>query len=167
MVVLLFLFAVLLFIVGFRYGRYVEKIDKTYIPPISQTPQATNPTTSPAPTTTLQLEPFKHAECKINFFYPNYMSEEKISSQESQLTGNGQTLTFSCNRQMVFAKREAIQELQEAQQATISGQRVPLYAPDKDRLLFIVQNPVLGRSVYFETNASLLSLLQQTLRFER
>jgi len=164
-VLLALLFAVLLFMVGFRYGRYVEKIDKTYVP-VTPVAAIISPTQIPTPTTQFNLTNFTHVGCKLSFLHPNYLIEEKISSTESKLSGNSQTIFVSCDRQTVFAKKEAIVELEKTQVATISGQKIPLYEGAKQSKLFILTNPLLGRSVFFEAHTDLVTLIAKTLEFK-
>ena len=74
---LAFLFAVLLFILGVRYGQRVEQVNKTVSYLISIPP---SPTTAPT-STPLAFSDYTHQGCKISFLLPN--SLEKISDSSS------------------------------------------------------------------------------------
>lgn len=164
-VLLLILFAIVLFLAGFRLGKYIERIDKTYVPSPRAgglPPQLTQ--TKPAPQCP-RMTIYKHKECKISFLYPDNLEEETISSQEARLKDGNNNLLFSCDRRTVFKKREAMAELESDKTATISGQKVPLYEKNVDVMMFTVINPLLNRSVFFEVSKNHFELVFQTLKF--
>ncbi len=72
---LAFLFAVLLFIVGIRYGQHVEQVNKTVSYLISIPP---SPMTSPT-TTPLSFKTYKNATCGASLLIPSQL----IKTQES------------------------------------------------------------------------------------
>lgn len=159
------LLAVLTFLVGFRYGRFVERTDNTYISQITPT---TLPTYTPAPTLkTPEFKTYRSTACKLSFLYPDSLEEKAASSQEAHLSEKNNNIYISCDRQVVFAKREALAELESIKTATASGQKVSLYNKNRDTTVFTISNPLLGRSVFIEVTKNLQELVLQTLRFER
>lgn len=158
------LVALLTFLVGFRYGRFVERSDKVYLSTI--TPTAL-PTYTPAPTIkTTGYKTYKLAPCRLSFLYPDSLNIDTSSSQEARLNDKNNHIYVSCDREMVFAKREALIELESTTTATVSGQKIPLYDKNNDTTIFILPNPRLGRSVFIEVTANMRDLLLQTLKFE-
>lgn len=93
---LAFLGAILLFIVGIRYGQHVEKINKTVSYLISIPP---SPTTSPT-TVPLAFGDFTHTGCKVSILIPNDLVKTKESSTSAVFSNKkgDLALALSCEK---------------------------------------------------------------------
>jgi len=76
---LLTLFIVLVFIVGVRYGQYVEKTNKIINYTLSITP-----TKPPTPTPTWVFEEYKSKKWGVKFSYPSFL-EIKEATNETKI----------------------------------------------------------------------------------
>jgi len=100
---LAFLFAVLLFILGVRYGQQVEKANKTisYLLHISPSP-------TPAPTNSpLSFSEYNHKGCKVSFLISNDLTKTTESSSSALFTTSTKKLglAVSCEKKN-FMKEE-------------------------------------------------------------
>lgn len=104
-VFLAFLVALLLFIVGIRYGQHVERVNKTVTYLISIPPSPTTaPTTSP-----LSFDDFTHTGCKISIVVPSELTKSKESSSSAVFTDKegALALALSCEKiPFVMSERE-------------------------------------------------------------
>jgi len=88
-----------LFLGGFRLGKQIERIDKTYIPRV-----ITIPTLSPSFSPTPQTNKFKtyfHASCELSFLYPDSLHEVKNSTTGAVLESVNTFITFDCNKNSI------------------------------------------------------------------
>lgn len=100
---LAFLVAILLFILGVRYGQRVEQVNKTVSYLIS-----IPPTNTPAPTfPPLSFSDYSHEGCKISFLIPNELEKTKESSTSALFTTrkNKLGIALSCEKKE-FVKGE-------------------------------------------------------------
>ena len=100
---LAFLFAILLFILGVRYGQQVEKVNKviSYIKSIPPSPTVA-PTAPP-----LAFSEYTHAGCKISFLIPNELEKSTESSSSALFSSRDKKLgiALSCEKKL-FTKGE-------------------------------------------------------------
>ena len=95
LILLLSLTAVLIFIVGIRYGQHVESTNKQ---------NAYNFSLTPLPQPTIQPKQIKygvytHKLCKVEFVIPDSLKKIKESTVSASFTGNsGEDLSFSCDK---------------------------------------------------------------------
>ncbi len=82
-----------IFLGGFRLGRFVEKTDKSYVPP-TRIPFPTEyiPTATPVP---LVLKTFTHP-CGVSFNYPATLGVEKNASEAAKLSDGNQLIEITC-----------------------------------------------------------------------
>lgn len=100
---LAFLFAILLFIIGVRYGQRVEKVNKTISYLVSIPPSPTiAPTTIP-----LAFTEYVHKGCSILFLLPNDLEKTSESSSSALFSMRLKKLgiAFSCEKKD-FVKKE-------------------------------------------------------------
>lgn len=88
------LIAILVFIIGIRYGQNVEKTNKKVNFYLSLPP-----TKPPAPTETpLEFNTYKHPGCGLSFLYPNSLKIEKESSYSAKLKNGKIFISFDCQK---------------------------------------------------------------------
>lgn len=95
-VFLAFLVALLLFIVGIRYGQHVEKVNKTVSYLISLPPSPTPALTS----SPLSFSEFTHTGCKVSVVVPSELTMSKESSNSAVFSNNtgALALALSCEK---------------------------------------------------------------------
>lgn len=92
---LAFLLAVLLFIVGIRYGQYVEQTNRTSV---TVTP---SPSPTPIPTKIpLSFTEYTHTGCQISFLVPNELEKTSESSSSALFSTDAKKLAIalSCEK---------------------------------------------------------------------
>lgn len=103
---LAFLFAVLLFILGVRYGQRVEKVNKTisYLVSIPPTPTLA-PTTTP-----LSFAEYSHTGCKVSFLIPNDLTKTTESSGSALFTTSTKKLglAISCEKKSLVKEENEL-----------------------------------------------------------
>lgn len=100
---LAFLFAILLFILGVRYGQRVEQVNKTISYLVSLPPSPTvAPTILP-----LAFSDYTHKGCAISFLLPNDLEKTTESSNSAVFSTKSKKLgiALSCEKKM-FIKGE-------------------------------------------------------------
>jgi len=160
------LIALLMFIVGFRYGRKVDTAEKTYVPPTPR-PEATS-ISFPTPTPFSQeFAYFTHKDCGISFVLPKNYEEQKKSSDEARLKVLDEEIVVNCNKKKVAEIRLALADLQEESVEKIGSQKVNIYTAPGNKDRWVMLNNVDQKYVYFLTPKSLTPLIIKTLGFER
>ena len=95
LILLLSLTAVLIFIVGIRYGQHVESTNK-------QNAYNFKLATQVAPTTQLKqikYVTYSHKQCKVEFVIPDSLKKLKESTVSASFKGDmGENLSFSCDK---------------------------------------------------------------------
>ena len=87
--------AILIFIVGVRYGQHVESTNKQNAFNLSLTPQQ-QPT---VPVKKLQYNVYTHKPCRVEFVIPNSLKKTKESSTSAIFQDNSKdVLTFTCDQ---------------------------------------------------------------------
>jgi len=137
---LLVLVAVLIFILGIRYGQNVEKTNKNinYLISIA-------PTQPPEPTVKKEMLTFIHQPCGISFIYPSWLEIEKETSTSALFTEKkDRQLFFSCSK------------------VPVPTGDVPI---EKNVTFFQRKNTYNNQLVTFAANINLYHLVEQTLEF--
>lgn len=160
-IILLILLAVALFLIGFRFGKTIEHIDKTYAPPIR--------TTTPIPTISPQSPTFKtfhHQVCATSFLYPSTMTQETISSEESVLKDAKNNIAVSCNEKEVKMKLFQLKEVTASEKITAAAQTIAIFYVG-NIYEWSAHNPINGRRVFFQVTADMKDLIMNTFRFAK
>jgi len=137
---LLVLVALLIFILGVRYGQKVEKTNKTINYLISLPP-----TRPPTPTVSMKLITYVHRPCGISFMVPAWFTKENESSTSAQFAEDKKTrLFFSCSP------------------VPVPSSAVPI---EKNVAFFQKKNASTRQSVSFAADASISKLIEMTFEF--
>jgi hypothetical protein len=162
---LLILFSLFLFLAGFRLGKKIERIDKTYVPLLT-------PTTTPKPTTTplpLKFNTFSSTDCGIKFLYPDYFKEKETATDEASLVNNDEKITLDCRKLKFeeFNKNKKTYQLDD--EITIRNQGVQIYkaGDQKNNVLFLITNPQDGKKILITLPENLLNLFAKTVEFSQ
>jgi len=158
------LFVLLVFIVGVKYGKQVEKADKTISFVLSITP-----TKPPEPTKPVSYATFLNKDCGVQFLYPNTLKVEKNASAEASLVeGKAEAVQISC------AKNNPIQAILlspdtklATQEAKLKSQTIKTRTDASHILYFQIKNPLNGKQVYVAIDSHFYPLLESTLEFSR
>ena len=156
------LLAVLLFLVGFRLGKKVEFIDKTYVPP---TPTATivPPTPTDFPST---IEQYQSKGCALSFLYPPQLEIEE-SSQEAQLKKGKESIFVSCKKETVAKLQKELNESKGSKSvASVQNQNINIYSDSKFSSWIII-NSKTGSKIVFKVTRNLSDLVLKTLEFTK
>lgn len=148
------LVAVLLFILGVRYGQQVEKVNKviSYIKNLPPTPTLA-PTTSP-----LAFTDYVHADCKVSFLLPNELEKTSESSASAVFSTRDKKLgiALSCE------KKSLAQE--EKETVVILNKTVRAYEiQTKDTVSYRFYHINTGKIITITTAKQYLPLLQKSL----
>ncbi len=94
-ILLLSLTAVLLFIIGVRYGQHVESTNKQNAYNFNLSAKIT-PTTK---TKQVRYITYSHKQCKVEFVIPDTLEKTKESTVSASFKGAlGENLSFSCDK---------------------------------------------------------------------
>lgn len=151
------------FLIGLKWGRFIEKADKTYIPNASPSPiltRPTSPTQSP-----VSFANFIQNDCGISFLYPKGFQREDISSLEAVMKNGMQKIVVSCEEKTVssFEKSFSLQKPIGTQK--VDGQNVNIFEGPGNEKQFIIQNYLNGKFALVKTTPELLHLIIKTLEF--
>lgn len=164
-VLLLLLFAVLLFLVGFRLGKRVERIDKTYVPlPTPTHPPTGRPSPSPIESP-IAFNTYLNPECGISFLYPVGLKESKMSSSAAELESGAQRIFVTCDKDAVSKIRKEVLELEEMDKRSFKGRKTSVYKKDASMKTWVVYNTATGKRVAFEATDNFVNLIFKTLEF--
>lgn len=161
---LLFLFIILVFIVGVRYGQRVEKTNKIInylisLPP-TQTPQ---PTQKP-----VEFQTYSNKSCGIQFLYPNFLTKIQEASTGARFTeGNDTTLTVECDKKSVMKSILEDQTIA-TQEVTFKNKKITVKAEavgGKEILVFNYINPKNNKMIFIYVDKSLYPLFEKSLEF--
>ena len=95
LILLLSLTAVLIFIIGIRYGQHVESTNKQNAYNFSLTPLP-QPTTQPKQ---IKYGVYTHKLCEVEFVIPDNLKKLKESTVSATFEGvSGENLSFSCDK---------------------------------------------------------------------
>lgn len=160
-VFLLILFAIALFLIGFRLGKNIERMDKSFIPtpPISLIPPI-----SPSPLK-LNLKTLSHPDCGISFLYPSDL-KKVTATDEARLKNEAQEIYFSCDREKGAEFKDAIKDATAEATVTIKNQKISIYKKDFTSMGWSIYNSLNAKTVIFEASENLVDLILQTLEFQ-
>jgi len=150
---LLFLIAIILFIIGVRYGQRVEQINKTVTYLISLPP---SPTSSPtfAP---LSFSLFHHTGCGVSFLIPTLVEKTTESSSSALFSSAEKKLALA-----VSCEKTPLIQTKDEKAATINTLRsFETTTPDATSYRFY--NPNNGMVVTTTASKEYLPLLQSSL----
>lgn len=151
---LAFLLAILLFIVGVRYGQQVEKVNKTITYLISLPPSPTGSPTIPP----LGFSTYTHTGCQVSFLIPNLIEKTKESSASAVFSSKDKKLAIALSCE----KKELIKEDKELSvnlNKTIRAYEVQT----KDTTSYRIVHPLTRKVVTITVAKSYLSLLEKSL----
>lgn len=151
---LAFLFAILLFILGVRYGQRVEQVNKTISYLVSLPP---SPTVAPT-NTPLTFSNYTHEGCKISFLIPNEFEKSSESSTSAIFSTQKKKLgiALSCEKKE-FIKND--KELSVNLNKTIRAYEIQT----KDTVSYRLYHPITGKVVTVTVAKPYLLLLQKSL----
>jgi len=162
-VFLLILVSVVLFLAGFRLGKKIERIDKTYTPLL--TPTATpKPTATPLP---LRFTTFLSTDCGLKFLYPDYFEEKETATSEARLVYNNDEITVDCRKSKIEEFTKNIKNHQKEDEITIKNRKVQVYqlTDQKGGVLFLILNPQRTKKILITLPKNLLNLVAETVEF--
>lgn len=95
LILLLSLTAILIFIIGIRYGQHVESTNKQNAYSFKLATQVT-PTMQPKQ---VKYITYSHKQCKVEFVIPDSLKKLKESTVSASFKGvTGENLSFSCDK---------------------------------------------------------------------
>ncbi len=150
---LAFLTALLLFILGVRYGQRVEKVNKTISYLISLPPSPTVAPTLPP----LGFSTYTHADCGIAFLLPNLIDKTNESTTSALFSTKEKklALALSCEKKpLVQSKEEKI--------VTVNTLRV-YETTTPDTTSYRIYNPKNALIITITASKEYLPLLQKSI----
>jgi len=157
---LAFLFAILLFILGIRYGQHVEQINKkiSYLSSIPPSPTAA-PTNIP-----LAFFDYEHMGCGVSFLIPNELEKKAESSSSALFSTHANKLgiALSCERKN-YIKEEG--ELSVNLYNSLSRNMRAYEIRTKDTTSYRIFNPKTDSVVTITVSKNYLPLLQKSFVF--
>ena len=157
------LVSVLLFLIGFRLGNKVAKIDSTYVSPTPIIPKATQiPTPTEFPTS---IERFEFKNCSLSFLFPPQL-EIKQSSEEAQLKKGKESIFVSCNKNTVEKLQKELDKLPQQEVVSMHNQYVNVYN-DQKITMWTMRVPSSTKKIAFKVTHDLADLVLKTLEFTR
>lgn len=157
------LLALVIFLGGFRFGRIIEKADKTFVPPTPIPTLTSIPLITPSPIP-FSLKTVKNG-CGFAFDYPSSFTIKKESSQGAELINGEQKIVYSCNP----TARATIQPTMSPaidvapQRKKIANQNVQIYEKNNTHMWELKNNKD-QVIVSYTVSKELSSLIMQTLR---
>ncbi len=150
---LAFLFAILLFILGVRYGQRVEQANKTISYLISLPPSPPVVPTIPP----LGFSTYIHTDCGVSFLIPNLIQKTKEGSTSALFSTREKKLALA-----VSCEKKPFIQTKEEKTATINALRV-FETTTKDVSSYRLYNPNNGLILTITASKEYLPLLQQSL----
>ncbi len=155
---LVLLSSIVVFFVGFRFGKRIERLDKNYISP---TPFVTDaPTPTKEPTT---FDTFIHEDCQLSFLHPKGM-DKKSASDGATLTSDTESIDFTCEDKAVADFIKNHPSTSEGKMTRSAGQNVRVFS-EKDFTSWSAFNTQSGNRVIFTVSSGLTDLVLKTLEF--
>lgn len=154
---LAFLFAILLFILGIRYGQRVELANKTihYLISIPPTPTL-QPTIMP-----LSFSDYTHSGCSVSFLIPNNLEKTKESSTSAIFIDSKKLLTIalSCEKKpYIMLKTE--------RSVNINKNIRAFETETKDTVSYRLFHPATGKVITLTILKQYLPLMQKSISFQ-
>ncbi len=161
-IVIATLISIVLFLGGFRLGKQVERLDKSYVPPITITPTIA-PSIIPTQTA-IQFKTLSHSPCAMSFIYPDNLKIEKNSSTGATLKNDTSLIQFDCIRSQ--SSTSSAKFIPDPTITTVNNKKFSIYSgPIYNELK--ITNPLTGRVLFFTVSKSLTDLIIRTLEFKR
>lgn len=158
--ILFILITACLFLIGFRLGKYVERLDKSYAPPtpiVSPTDIVAQPTNRP-----LSFKTITH-DCGVSFTYPTYLKVEKEASEAAVLKNGAEYIALSCMKKIVTNAEGAISPASTSGELkTVLGQKIRFERLKKAVDTWSIRSKT-GKTIIFETSTNLTDLVVRTL----
>lgn len=157
------LLTIVAFIIGFSSGRYVERINTTYVPPTPTLEPTTMPEITPIPSSFARIT---MESCGISAVLPEALEDLATAENEYEyIVGDGK-MYVSCAEDYVTAQNSRLKddESYATGSATFGTQTVTTYSSDKSDIWFVRNAD--RDLVLIETSTSLTPLVQQTLEIE-
>jgi hypothetical protein len=148
------LLAILLFIIGVRYGQHVEQINKnaSYLTSIPPTP-TTAPTILP-----LGFSTYTHPDCGVSFLIPNLIEKTKESSNSALFSTDKKQLAIALSCE----KKPFIQEKNETI-ITVNGVIRAFQTETIDTASYRFYNAKKAKIVVITASKSYVPLIQKSL----
>ncbi|GEM_PF-1996003 len=160
---LTFLFLILMFIVGVRYGQHVEQANKQINALLSIPPTKAAPTTGP-----VGFKTYAHQGCGVQFLYPNSVFVSEEASQSARLTQNETiAVSFSCEKTDPFLLDLKTQKVS-TEEALFQNKKIPVQLVKTGGATveyFSLLNSITGKTVYFAVDKAFYPLLESSLKF--
>src|SRR3989338_7370349 len=161
---LFFLLSIVLFLAGFRYGRKVEQIDKTYIPP-TKIISPTKPQTSPTPYS-IGFRNYNSLPCQVSFLIPDNF--KKMTDDNSELLSNKiQSIKINCQQKKIRKTMIDYEDATPSAQYKLTGQKVNVYEMTKNKSLWTVKNPFNQELILFVADNNLIPIIIKTIEFSQ
>jgi len=154
---LAFLFAILLFILGIRYGQRVELANKTIRYLISNPP---TPTLQPT-IVSLSFSEYKHPGCAISFLIPNTLDKIKEGSTSAVFTDTKKMLTvaLTCeSKPLIMLKTE--------RSVNINKNIRAFETQTKDTVSYRLVHPVTGKMITLTIQKQYVPLMEKSISFQ-
>ena len=153
---LAFLLAVLLFILGVRYGQRVEQVNKTVTYLVSIPPTATVAPTAPP----LAFTEYTHAGCRVSFLVPNSLTKTTESSTSAVFADEHKALAIA----LACEKKQFIQE--KGERSVALTKTIRAYETDtKDTVSYRFYHSITGKVVTLTALKQYIPLLQKSLQY--
>lgn len=154
------LLTIVAFIIGFSSGRYIERINTTYVPPTPTPTPTVMPEVTPMPSSFARIT---MKECGISAVLPEDLEDLSTAENEYEyLVGKGK-LYVSCVQDFVADQNKSLRDDENyaTGSATFGSQTVTTYRNDETDIWFVRNTD--RDLVLIETSTSLTPLVQQTL----
>jgi len=156
------LFTIVVFFIGLRIGKRIEKIDKTY-EQSQKTAQKNALRTDPF----LTYIPFYSSFCGMRFLHPAALKEQDDqATDEAALVYDNKMITLRCTNQHIRTFNRMRNSLTLTEEKTIASAAAQLYTSSlKDTYLIYIVHPTTEKEIIVTISKNLLPLFEQTLEF--
>ena len=156
------LLSIALFLVGFRYGKYVEHMDKLYVPPTpTLIPVTLQPTEKP-----FAVNMYGTKVCGVSFLMPNYLEEKLISTEEAILSKKSESIYISCNKKVIEAAKMERKNASPSASLIVLNQKTPVFDNGHNSSIIVYNNQT-KQSVLLETTWILVKLVFPSLELSK
>lgn len=156
---LFFLLSIIIFLVGFRYGRKIERLDKSYIPPTPTLIATPSPIASPTPVN-YSTKQFKSKLCGISFLIPDNFKTSQKNYQEI-LSYNQQKIIVNCQPEVEEIFNDYKNTTPSAEYK-INRQQIDVYQ-EKNQVIIFSPNSAINRLIQITTDPKLEQLIIKTI----
>lgn len=157
--------AVVLFFTGLNLGKYIERVNTTYVPPA---PTAA-PEPSIQPTAAVSISAtytrFSSKDCGVSFLIPSIFEKSPSAAREIELNSGTQRIFATCNEAFIIDQEKILMKQSSAtSEAEVVNQQITQYTT-KTTDVWIIRNKK-RQKVLFETARGISPLIQQTLELQ-